>query len=381
MTRPVKDIAIYLVILIFISLFAPIGNYSSAIAQPLKARLINLKVSGSEGVKNMMENFLTQHDFIPVDDGHVPLLKVDAEGIRSGGLRECTVTYHINKLELRLPQGGKIYSFSGKSAHGYGTEHDASHSALHELKEYLNQDKKLMAKLNEVTYYNYYNLELPNEPMERELDEIKEKILELIITLERNDEVRKQLQEFGKKQTLLSKQIAKLAHVIRNGRGQISEQAVVQLLNTQEQLVRTQKTQYSISANCPQAESRDYATIGAVLIRVPVPGTQILRSGTYGVYAENHCIVYERTTVHAGPRFFSSIQLLQNSSMGRYFRSNDNYLEIKAVAYHPEDHSIIISGCDADSIMHANIKGMHPGKIFAEGRVLLIPDPGLTLER
>jgi hypothetical protein len=230
-----------------------------------------------------------------------------------------------------------------------------------------------MARLDKVMFYNYYNLGLPSNPMERKLDEIKEKILELIISLEQNDEVRKQFHEFGKKQILLTGQIAELAHMIKNGQGQISQQAIAQILNTQKQLVRAQKTQYSISGNCPQAKSRDYTAIGAILINVPVRDTQTLGSGVYGVYADNQCIVYERTTGYAGPRFFSSEQLLRISSMGRYFKSKNNYLEIKAVAYHPKDHSIIISGCDADSIMHANMKGMHSDKIFAEGRVLLIP--------
>lgn len=371
MMELMKKILLSLVVLHIVYFVVPsFANCQRAYLQPLKGRLVKLQVPGSEDVKNMMENFLTEHDFILVDDEYVPLLKVDAEGIRRGGLRECTVIYRINKLELRLPQGGKIYSFSGKSAYGYGTEDAARHSAVHLLKEYLNNDETLMAKLNEVTYYNYYNVGLPDEPIKEELAEITRKILELTVSLERNDEVRKRLQDIGKKQTLLSKDLAKLAKLIKKGRAQISEQAVVQVLNSQKHLLRAQKIPYSISATCRQAESRDYSAIGAVLIGVP---TRILRSGTYGIYADNQCLVYKRTTGNAGPRVFSSMELLRESSIGHYFRLKDNYLEIKAIDYHAEDHSIIVSKCHADCIMYANTRGMHPDKIFTEGRVLLIP--------
>lgn len=363
-----KKIVLSLMVLYIVYFVAPgFANCQRAYLQPLEGRLVKLQVSGSHDVKNMMETFLTEHDFILVDDEYVPLLKIDAEGIRRGGLRECTVIYRINKLELRLPKGGMIYSFSGKSAYGYGTEDAARHSAVHLLKEYLNQDETLMARLNEVTYYKYYNLGLPDEPIERKLDEIKGKILELVVSLERNDEVRKRLQKIDTKQKLLEDQLISLTKVVKDGKGRLSERPIAMLLATQRRLLRAMKIRYIPQ---PPFKPIPCPAIGAILIRVP---SQSLDSGIYGVYAENQCIVYEKTESCAGPCLFKSMQRLLDSSMGRYFRSKDNYLEIKAIDYHPEDHSIIISGCDADFLMYANMRGMHPDKIFAEGRVVLFP--------
>ena len=49
-------------------------------------------------------------------------------------------------------------------------------------------------------------------------------------------------------------------------------------------------------------------------------------------------------------------------------------LDIKALAFHSEDHAIIVSNCDADAFMYANMRGESPDKIFAEGRVVVVPD-------
>ena len=206
-------------------------------------------------------------------------------------------------------------------------------------------------------------------------------LLKLILGLERNKEARRRLQVIGKKQTLLSERLKTLARHIKNGRGQISKQAVFQVLDAQKRILRTQEAQYAISANCPQSESADYATKGAILVRVPVRSTQILKTRHYKIFSENQCLIYKRTKAYEGPQFFRSMDTLRSGNLGRYFKSRNHYLEIQALTYHPEDHSVIVSLCDADAVMYANSKGMHPDKIFVEGRVVLIPDLQPTLEK
>lgn len=346
----------------------------SAGSRALRGRLIKLKVTGSEDVATMMKGFLTSHDLVLVDDHDVPILRVEAKEECEGSTLNRKVTYHIESIELQFPEIGLVYSSSGISAHEYGEDTTARSSALYLLREYLSRDETLFAKLDEVAIRNYYDLGPPEGAHREKLETIERKILELAIKLERNQELRERMKQMEMQQLASNQRLAELASAIRQeGSRRASRQSVLKVLHYQKQMLRAMKHPYLVSNSCEQSNSRSYDAIEAVLIRVPVEDGRGFRTGEYGVYADNQSMVYEKSGQNRGPRWFGSMDLLKKSTLGRYFRSKNRFLDIRAVAYHPEDHAIIISGCDADAVMLANIRGSNPNRIFAEGRVVLVP--------
>jgi hypothetical protein len=318
-------------------------------------------------MEDLMEAFLTEQGVVIVDDDHVPSLRVTGSVESSGDAIEGSVRYHIGKLTLCSPEGKLFYSSSGKSAQGYGSRGVADEDARHLLKEYLGQDHHLMNRLRALNTYPY--VQLSPHSLKKDITDIRRVILKMALDMEESPKLRARLKTLAQEQHVLKGQLAALAKQVKEGKGRISIQA---LLATQQQLLRALKTPYLLSGGCRAVEARDFSAVRAVLITIPNKGTQRIRSGSYAIYGENQRLIYEQTKDDPGPRVFSSLSLLKMSSLGRYFRSSEQYLKIEAIDYHPEDRAVILSQCDADAILHANAEGETPNAIFSQGRVVLI---------
>jgi hypothetical protein len=339
----------------------------------LRGRLIRLDVVGSQDVRVMLEGFLTSQNLILVDDNGVACLHVRAAKEVAGHPRNATVRYVINRLELRLPGDGLAYSNYDLQAYDYGEVGMAARSALHLLRSYLVEDEILKDRLGRIRAQGYYDLGPVGETARSELKTIERGLLELARKMEANDEVKERLLKLENEVAASSEELLRLARSIAAGQGRISESSVRMLLDYQKQMLRTKKAPYLISRRCPAAEQRAYGDIKAALIRVPLGAGDVLTTGRYSIFAENQRIVYPHGTLIGRPRFFSSTALLRRSSLGDLFQSGQDYLDIEALAFHSEDRAIIISNCDADALMYANMRGESPDKIFAEGRVVVVP--------
>ncbi len=348
-------------------------------SDPLLGKLIRLEVDGPRDVEDMLENFLTVHGFILVGDEHAPVLRVSAERKRQGDYRECKVSYNIRKLTLRLPRGGVAYSFRAKYAHDYGTEEQAANSALHLLKEYLNQDEMLIQRMDEITASPYYRLDPPEDARDEKFDLISARLLEMTIKLEPLLETREELLELvrGRKDVIdptpgqkrIQEQIASLSEELKKGNGAVSETALQQILEDGRRALRSQNEKFLETGPSPGDEQPDLSRIEAVLIRVPAEAGRLM-TGQYRIFAKNQKIVYERSETHEGPRIFSSMNRLRSSSMGPWFQTSQTYLTIDASRCHPEERAIIVTIPDADAITAA---GRYKKDIFIQGRIAIIP--------
>ncbi len=340
----------------------------------LRGRLIKLDVVGSQDVRVMLEGFLTSQNLLLVDDDGVACLHVRASKEVAGHPRNATVRYVIHTLELRLPGDGLAFSTFDLQAYDYGELGMAGRSALHLLRSYLAEDEILKRRLGRIRDEGYYDLGSPGETAATELKTIEQGLLELARKMEANEEVKERLLKLENEVATSSNEILRLARSIETGRGRISESSVRTILDYQKQMLRAKKAPYLISRRCPAAEQRAYGAIKAALIRVPLVAGDVLTIGSYSIFAENQRIVYPHGAFVGRPRFFSSTALLKRSSLSELFQSGQDYLEIVALAFHPEDHAIIVSSCDADALMYANMRGESPNKIFAEGRIVVVPE-------
>jgi hypothetical protein len=304
----------------------------------------------------------------------VACLYVRASKEVAGHPRNATVRYAINTLELRLPGDGLAYSTYDLQAYDYGEVGMAGRSALHLLKSYLAEDLILKRRLGRIRDQGYYDLGRAGETAQSELKTIEQGLLELARKMEANAEVKERLLKLEHEVAASSNKLLRLARSIEAGQGRISESSVRMILDYQKQMLRAKKAPYLISRHCPAAEKGAYGDIKAALIRVPLAAGDVLTTGRYSIFAENQRIVYPHGTLSGRPRFFSSTALLKRSSLGDLFQSGQDYLDIEALAFHPEDHAIIVSKCDADALMYANMRGESPDKIFAEGRIVVIPE-------
>ena len=340
----------------------------------LSGRLIRLDVVGSQDVRAMLEGFLTSRNLILVDDDGVACLHARAAKEVVGPPRNATVRYVINRLELRLPGDGLAYSTYDLQAYDYGEAGMAGRSALHLLRSYLAEDEVLKRRLGRIRAQGYYDLGAAGQTVRTQLQTIEQGLLELARKMEANDEVKERLLRLEKQFSASSDELLHLARSIEAGQGRISESSVRMILSYQKQMLRAKKAPYLISRRCPAVEQRAYGEIKAALIRVPLAVGEALTTGRYAIFAENQRIVYPLGAFSGRPRFFSSTALLRRSSLGQLFQSGQDYLDIEALAFHTEDHAIIVSNCDADALMYANMRGQSPDKIFAEGRIVVVPD-------
>jgi hypothetical protein len=256
----------------------------------------------------------------------------------------------------------------------------AARSALYLLRSYLTEDEVLKRRLNRIRAQGYYDFGPICETAQTELKTIERGLLELARKMEANDEVKERLLKLENEVAASSDELLRLTRSIEAGQGRISESSVRMILDYQKQMLRAKKAPYLISRQCPAAEERAYDDIRAALIRVPLAAGDGLSTGRYTIFAENQRIVYPHGTFTGRPRFFSSTALLGRSSLGEMFRSGQDYLDIEALAFHPEDRSIIVSNCDADALMYANMRGESPDKIFAEGLIVVVPERSLATE-
>ena len=339
-----------------------------------QGRLIGLDVVGPQDVKVMLEGFLTSQNLVLVDDDHVARLQVRATKEVAGHHRNARVKVVINRLELRLPGGGLAYSNFDLQAHDYGEVSTAARSALYLLKSYLAADETLTLHLRRIRAQGYYDVGAACESTQTDLKAIERGLFELARKMEANEEVKERLRKLETEVAASNEELLRLAGSIEAGRGRISETAVRMILDYQKQILRAKRVPYLISRQCDVAEQRTYDHIRAALIRVPLAASDALWSGRYSIFAENQRIVYPHGTFTGRPRFFSSTALLERSSLGEWFRTRQDYLDIEAPAFRAEDRSIIISNCDADALMYANMRGESPDRIFAEGRIVVVPE-------
>jgi len=340
----------------------------------LEGRLIKLEVSDSADVEIMMKNFLTRYQFVLADDDSIPVLKVVATEEKEGPVSNCRVIYNINQMELIIPGMGQIYSSMGKSAYDYGPEADASRSALSLLKDYLSQDEQLMAALDKIAFYSYFEIPRPNNMIVERLDEIEHRIMDLVAMEDIGKDILQRLKSTEIKQVLFDSELRRLSKSVQSGYGRISQASVERLLSYAARSIRSIKCQYLLSNACDSSGEINFKKIGAVLIRVPVQNTQKLNIGNYGIYAVNQCLLYEKTKYHRGPKVARSLERIKKGGLKKYFVNKINFLDIMAVAYHPDERAVIIEKCDADAIINANNQGMiTKPDIFTEGRVVLVP--------
>ncbi len=357
-----------------------LGTALSGEQGALRGRLIKLDVVGSHDVRVMLEGFLTSQDLVLVDDDGVASLQVRATKEVAGHPRNATVRYVINRLELRLPGDGLAYSTYDLQAHDYGAVGMAGRSALHLLRSYLAEDEILKRRLDQIRAQGYYDLGAARETGQIGLKAIERGLLELARKMEADDEIKERLRKLEEEVAASGDELLRLARSIEAGEGRVSERSVRMILDYQRQLLRAKKAPYLISRQCPAAEQRAYDDIKAALIRVPLAAGEVLSTGRYSIFAENQRIVYPHGGFAGRPRFFSSTSLLSRSSLGEMFRSGQDYLDIEALAFHPEDGAIIVSNCDADALMYASMRGESPDKIFAEGRIVVVPERSLPAE-
>ena len=240
--------------------------------RPLRAKLIRVDVEGPARLAQMIDNFLTERGLVLVDDDQVPTFSVVGKREIVGPARDCKVSYRITQAVLRLPDGGKVYSFSGKSAYDHGTRDQAEASALYLLKAYLGQDRTLLSRLDEVAPANYYVMNPAPDPGDRRLEEIERSVAQISARLAQGKKSGKgtgpppasqeALMAVATEQKEIRTMITDLSQKIQVGNAVASEKALLQI-----------SSKIVAAENCPPEPPRDLTTVDAVLIRVPSPGT------------------------------------------------------------------------------------------------------------
>jgi len=330
----------------------PVQGFSNT----LEGRLIHLKVKGPDEMRNLMESFLTDQNLIITDDEDAGILKVDAERVQRGTNLKCYVEYQIKTFKLILPKVGTVYSSDVIwKADDTDRKEDASRNSLKLLrKKYLDQNDKLIAGLNEVAAQRYYEIKVNENASDKKFDTIIQ-MLKMTQKTAPDPIVEKRFANLLKNQEGLQKQLSALALKVASGTGRLSQQSIDNI----KLLVRKEKITYQVG---DAQTTKSNKTIRAVLIRVPIKSGRML-TRVYRIYSENQMMVLEK------PEFFSSLYILQNSTIGPYFKNKKKYLDITAKSYHPEDHAIMLEGCDAAQVYQAA-----RSDTIKKNRIVVVPE-------